>query len=503
MLSLFKNNKKKKKTSSKRSFDAAIRDRINNNWDVNPVSIDQDIRSSLKTLRNQARHLDSNSDYLRRYHTLLETGVIGHTGIMLQPSFKDSFGNINSKINDHLVEQFTAWARECDVKGVHDWLELQRLCLRGLARDGEAFFRIVKGSNHNQWQFALQMIDPSALDEQYNQDYDDTVGYSIKLSIKMDQWGKPISYFIKTDLPTGSHGVTTTEKGNKYFEIPANEMIHVFKPTVADQTRGIPFCVTAMKRLRILDLYEEAELVKARCASNKLGFFKRKNFEESNFGADEQDENGDYITEGSPGSFYVLPPDVEYQGVDWQHDSSYVEFVKQTLRGISSGLSIGYNELNNDLESVNFSSLRTAKTNTEDTYQEIQGLLIRKFISRVFSEWLETSANLTDLIKIPLREIHKYKYPTFVGRKWRYLDPIKDIKASILSVDNNLKSRHQIAAEQGLSVEQTLAELKKEQEMMEKLGIRVDSENNIDVDDEDLEEPEVKPSSKNKGKKRK
>lgn len=462
---------KTEKVKKSRSFAASVRDRINN-FDINPVNMDSSIKSGLSALRKQSRDLDKNSDYLKRFHTLLETHVVGSNGIKLQALFRDSKGELESKINTLLETNFNAWAREADVAGKNHWVDIQRLVVRTVARDGEAFVRMVRGTHHNKWKFSLQLLDSEYVDEQYNDGpFDD--GSRIKMGIKVDEWGKPLSYFFRTDMVDGKN--ITLHQGKNYLEIPASEIIHVFLPIAMQQSRGVPWCHTVIRRLNILGHYEESELVAARTAACKMGFFKRKEHAESRYDPNELDDHGNYVQDAQPGSFEYLDPGVDFQALNWEHDgSNYSAFVKQILRGISSGLNVSYNSLNSDLENVNFSSLRSGLLEEREFYKDIQAFIIRNFVSKVFKSWLETSTALSKELNISVRKVDKYLYPSFTGRRWQWIDPLKEVKASVIAVNNKLKSRSEIAAEQGRTIEDVFAELKNEEDQIEALGLSED-----------------------------
>ena len=467
-----KKTEKSEKSQKSRTFSASIRDRINN-FDINPVSMDSSIKSGLSALRKQSRDLDKNNDYLKRFHTLLETHVVGNNGIKLQALFRDGKGELETKVNTMLEQNFNAWAREADVAGKNHWVDIQRLVVRTVARDGEAFIRMVKGTNHNKWRFSLQLLDSELVDEQYNDGpFED--GSRIKMGIKIDEWGKPLSYFFRTDLVEDGRKVINYQ-GKNFIEIPAGDIIHVFLPVSMQQTRGIPWSHTVIRRLNILGHYEESELVAARTAACKMGFFKRKDYGETQYTGEQLDEQGNYVQDAQPGSFEYLAPGVEFQSLNWEHDgSNYSAFVKQILRGISSGLNVSYNSLNSDLENVNFSSLRSGLLEEREFYKDIQAFVIRNFVSKVFKSWLETSAALSKEVNISVRKVEKYLYPSFAGRRWQWIDPLKEVKASVIAVNNKLKSRSEIAAEQGRSVEDVFAELKNEEDQIEALGLSED-----------------------------
>jgi capsid protein len=61
--------------------------------------------------------------------------------------------------------------------------------------------------------------------------------------------------------------------------------------------------------------------------------------------------------------------------------------------------------------------------------------------------------------------------PTWLPRRWSWVDPLKDISAAILELKHGLNSRRRIAAESGVSIEDILSELFKEEELITEYGL--------------------------------
>jgi lambda family phage portal protein len=452
---------------SQRTFEAAIRDRTHN-WNVTPEEIDKDIRYSLADLRTVSRDLEQNNDYIKRYLNLLKTHIVGPKGVTLQASFKKPNGELDEEVNGTIEREFSRWSERPEVTGRMTLPEVERLIISSVARDGEALVRLVYGSK-NQYGIALQLIDPVALDVSLNQEYAD--GREIKMGVEVSEWGEPLAYYLKTSR-RGPGAVVID--GTDYVRVPAEEMIHVFRPDRVGQTRGFPWIHTSIRRLKMLQGYEQAELVAARVASSKMGFFTRQPGTDSSYEGEgqEHDSGGNIITDAKPGSFELLPEGVEFRPWTPEHPSgNYSAFVKTTLRGIAAGLGgISYNTLANDLESVNFSSLRQGLLEERSFYMTVQEWFIDGFMKPLYGKWLRASV-LSGKIVIPSKKLDDYMMPGFIPRRWSWVDPLKDVKAAIAAIDAGLKSRSEVIAEQGRSIEDVLAELKREELLAVSLGL--------------------------------
>jgi len=470
LLSLFQ---RKKKVVARRGFSGAEYSRLVSKWRGNIDDIDNLIYGSLATLRGRSRELSLNNDYMVRFLNLLRSNVVGQNGISLQCLFKDK-QKIQKDINDKIEEEFKIWSKKgvCDVTKKFSFQAIQKQVISSFARDGEALVRFVRGNNFNEFGLALQVLDVCLLDDRFNFQPTDKNQNIIKMGIELDAWGAPVAYYLKTK---GYGDNVYTYFGNNYTRVPANEILHIYDPVTPDQTRGFPLIHAAMKRLKMLGAYEEAEIVAAQVASSKMGFFTQD--EEGAYEGDdeeqEKDDDGNLIQEASPGAFELLPKGVKFQDWNPEHPAgNFSGFIKACLRGISSGMNVSYNSLASDLEGVNYSSLRAGLLEERDYYKLLQGFLIENFMQPVYEKWLETSF-LMGIIPIKAGDIRKYQNPKWLGRRWAWVDPLKETKANKEAVEAGFKSRRGVCIEEGRNIEDVFGEIKQEQELADKLGIKI------------------------------
>ena len=456
-----------KKPQQKKSFNAATTNNLYASWIPSNTTADIDIKKDLKSIRARSRELMRNDDYAKKFKRMIKTNVVGNNGIKLQNKAKDNNGTLDKKANETIETAFTKWGKKgnCDVTGRYSFTDIQKMAIGTLAEDGEVLIRKVKGFN-NEFGFALQLLEADHLDEQYN-DRDK----NILMGIEYDQWNKPVAYHLHKSHP-GNLGVgsydTTRER------VPANEIIHLFIPLRISATRGVPWMHTAMTRMKMINGYEEAELVGARLGASKAGFYIQKENEGEYAGDTVQ--NGTPVNEVTPGEFEVLPQGWDFKSYDPQHPSTaFKDFMKVVLRGISSGLDVSYNTLANDLEGVNYSSLRSGALEEREVWKDLQKWLGEHLLDDVFSSWLEM-ALLTKAVPLPFFKFDKFNNPTWLYRGFSWVDPLKDMQSNILAVKEGLKTHTQIASEMGLDLEEQYQQLAKEKELRVKYGITTISE---------------------------
>ncbi len=179
-------------------------------------------------------------------------------------------------------------------------------------------------------------------------------------------------------------------------------------------------------------------------------------------------------TEAEPGAIERLPRGLHFKEWDPAHpNDAYNDFVKGQLRAISTGLGLSYNKLANDLESVNFSSLREGNLAERETWKSLQEWLFDQWKRPQYDDWLEMALIAGAIKPLAPERIEKYKRVEFVGRRWPWVDPLKEQQANELSLNQGLRSRSEIIREMGRDPEEVWEEIRSENELMESLGVTV------------------------------
>lgn len=465
----------KPKTST-RKYAAAAVNRLTADWATSVLSADSEIHNDLRILRSRSRELWMNNDYARRFIRKTSVNVVGGSGVRLQVRAKDNDGKLLREINEYIESEFLRWSRKehCSSCGRLSWIDCQKLFIETIARDGEIIVRLVKGDG--EYGLTLQLLEADHLDEELNEVLAN--GNYIRMGIEFNRWNKPVAYHLLKEHP-GEYFSNKLKYDKQYERVPAAEIMHGFLLERAAQSRGVPWMHTAMGRLRMLGAYEEAELVAARIGASKMGFFVSPDGT-SYSGSDY--EHGSPIMEASPGTFEQLPAGMDVRMFDPNHpNSSFAYFEKAILRGIASGLDISYNTLANDLEDVNFSSIRHGALEDRDSYRTLQNWLIEHFCTPVFEVWL-LMAMTTAKLKLPIADYDQFNQPVWKARGWAWVDPLKENHANQIAINQKTKTRSQIAAEQGMDVEELFAQIAYEEELAREYGISLEKEYGISLE---------------------
>lgn len=457
-----------------RNFYAGALDRLTNSFKGTNLSINESLKRDLDKMRHRSRELVHDVDYGKKYINMVKTNVVGSKGVKLQARSKGSDGLPDTKDNKAIESAFADWGRmeNCTVTGKLSMTDVELIAIAAVATDGECLIRFVTGTAYK-YGFALQPIEADRLDTQLNRDSVNG-GNSIVMSVELDPFEKPVAYYILTKHPSET---TVTFGNRKYERIPADEIIHLFKPERIAQSRGIPWMHSAMRRLGMVAGYEEAELVAARGGASKMGFYYTETGEE--YKGDDKDANGNLIQEVEPGTIEQLPKNVRFEAYDPQHPTgAYNYFLRGTLRGASAGLNVAYTSLTGDLEAVNYSSIRTGLIEERENWRMLQGWFVEHFMVPVYERWLSAALTRGLIVnevgvKLPLHKKEKFLNVKWQTRGWAWVDPLKDQQASALAVSSGHMTNSAVVAAQGEDLEEIYETLQWENELATKYGLKL------------------------------
>lgn len=425
-----------------RAFAAAEVSRLTSSMQADHVGMNQDLEYSLRLMVGRSRNQAKNNDYVKKFLRMAQNHIVGPEGFRLHVPCTRPDGTLD--VADSLVVEaaFARWSRRgvCDVTGRLSFRLLCRLLVVCAARDGEALVRRVRRRGANDFGYQLQIIDPVLLDYNYRAELGN--GNRVRMGVEIDADNKPQAYHLLTNVEYGIQQRRT--------RVPASEIFHFFLSEEPDQVRAAPWIHTALRRLNDLGGYEQAAIIAARIGASKMGFYTQ---EASAPGGpvdpsqladgqeDPTDPNSELIKEADPGVFELLPEGVDFKtfNPDYPHQN-YEMFVKACLRGVASGLDVDYNTLANDLEGVNYSSIRHGMLETRENWMSLQNWFKESFLEPLYTEWLDMAFVSGQLAGLPVSKFAKYDCAQWQGRRWGWVDPLKDAEATVIKIENGLTS---------------------------------------------------------------
>ena len=452
----------------KRAYQSANTGRLFADFMESERSADSELYPVISRIRARSRDLARNNEYARRYLDLLKTNVVGERGFGIQVKALTTTGDLDMMGNEAIEMAFRSWAKKgnCTVDGKFSWVDAQKLVIEGLARDGEVFVIKHRSASFKD-SFSLEFIEPDQVDEEKSERLPN--GNEVRMGVELDKFRRPVAYHLLTYHP-GDYDFTTKTTSPKHIRVPADRVIHIYKSLRPGQTRGEPWLSPAIASLKQLNGWREASIVAARIGASKMGFFVSSGGD--GFVADDLDGNIP-IMDADPGTMHQLPTGVDFKAFDPQYPTGeFDSFHKSVLKGIASAMGVSYTSLANDLEATSYSSIRQGALEERDAYRNLQSFMVDHFIRPVYESWLESAMEM-GAFGIPLRQYEKFSNATeFRGRAWNWVDPQKEMTASINGMKAGILSLQDVASQYGKDTEELLAQIQRDKALMEQFGIK-------------------------------
>lgn len=373
---------------------------------------DYQARWDLKLLRAESQRFDrDNGLYTGTVNRLLDN--------ILGDGFRLQARTANKRTNARLEELWCEWGKECEVRGLDDWYDIERMVGRHIIVDGDAAaLKLDAGT--------LQLIEAERIDYPATQ-----IGKSrVENGVELDPVGRPVAFHICNYRPDG----TVDSKGMRYT---ADNVIFIAARNRISQTRGMPLMVPSFPMFHRINDVCDSEAVAWQLLSRLAVAINRKDAAEL---ADLTSTAGDDTTPPSMASRYhdigdaIIfngEPGETVQGIERTlPGADFPESIKAFMRLL--GLPIGFplELMLLDWSNTNYSSARAALLQAYRMLTRWQRMLMRSFHTPVY-EWKVKQWVEAGLIR-PSDDVleHDWFPPPFP-----WIEPLKDAEANALLVD--------------------------------------------------------------------
>lgn len=433
-----------------RSFEAARMGRRTQGWKATGSSANAEIFPALSVLRSRSRDLVRNNPYARRGLNILVRAMVG-TGIVAK----------FEKTADKAL--WDAWCKQCDADGLSDFAGLLELIERTRRESAECLvrFRIRRADDGLVVPLQLQVLEPDHLDLHKNERLSN--GNYTQGGIQFDAIGRRVGYWLYPEHP-GEVNVARSLRPESVF-VPADEVIHYFKRERPSQIRGAPELASVMMRLRDIDDYEDAEIVRKKLEACFCAFVTRTDDVGANFQAQTTKNRTEKL---APGLITDLKVGEDVKFSNPQSNAGYADYLRTALRAVSVGMGVTYEQLTGDLSGVNYSSIRAGLLDFRRMIEADQWLLmVPSLIVPIMNKWVTVS----NIYGRPVSPATSYVMP-----KLSSTDPLKEVLAEKEAIKAGLKSLTQAIGETGNDRDQVFAELAKDKADLQKIGVVVDTD---------------------------
>jgi lambda family phage portal protein len=401
-----------------------------------------------------------------------------------------------------LVEtKFNQWARsrKIDHAGLTNFYGLQALAARELFEAGEIFIRFHVRPRSWRLPVPLQM---QLIESEQVPIWKNTLsttgalvggdaavprGHSIRVGIEFDSDGRRTAYHMYRENP--GETMFYPQDALTFIRLPAEDILHSYKPKRAGQLRGEPLMVSVLATLYELDKYMDASLLKKQIASMFTAFITKSAPEAEMLPPDPITPNINLAAPPFPppgvqdshieaGTMYSLYANENIAFPQIPQENDIETFIRVNLHRVASGLGLTYEQLTGDLKGVNYSSIRAGLLDFRRKCEQFQrNVLVQQICQPTAERWLY-EAVLSGAVTLPgyMDEPDQYEDITWSSPKWEWVDPQKDISAARDEIRAGLTNRRQLVAERGDDIATIDAEAAEDYKQTDELGLVYDSD---------------------------
>lgn len=436
------------------AFDGGGDGRRTRNWIADGGGPNAVTLGNLTSLRRRSRDLVRKVPWLLSAVESTTADIVG-TGIRPLSQIADQAARVAI---DDLWEKH--WVFEADADETQSLYGQQYMAVRTMIEAGECFIRRRRRrlSDGLSVPMQVQILEPEFVPLTITAGMTPAKGNTIKQGIEFDPLGRRVAYWMYRNHPndlTGSGFLDTYS----VVRVPAEEVIHVYKPLRPGQVRGVPWLHSIILRARDLLEYEDAEVVRKKTAAMFLAFVKKNADGESPIPIDSDDYPEDFDDERpplslEPGSVQELDAgeDVEFaQPADV--GANFEPFVKMQLRAFAVAIGTTYEAMSGDHKDSNFSTARIGRINLNRRNAPVQDQFIFQYC-RPIRRWFMDAAFVSGALSLPgyADNPRQYLDDDWISPGWPYTDPEKEAKADVLQIQAGLASRKGKARERGRNV---------------------------------------------------
>lgn len=446
-------------------FEGAMAQRRLVAWRATQENLNSLLAAGGDTLRARARQIVRANPYAAN---AAESFVANAVGCGIKPSSLVT----DTAQKDEIHKLWSAWTDEADADGLTDFYGLQALAARAMFEAGECFvrFRPRRPSDGLSVPLQLQLLESEHLP--FNKNEAAANGNQIRCGIEFNAIGQRVAYHFYRRHPGDS-----TDPGSKsdIVRVPADQVLHLYRPMRPGQIRGVPWISPALVKLYLLDQYDDAELDRKKVAALFAGFITKTAPEDNILGEGTADAAGAAIAGLSPGTMQVLLPgeDIKFS-TPADVGGSYEPFQYRTTLAISAALGMPYTNTTGDLKAANYSSIRAGIVEFRRRLEQFQhATLVFQLCRPVWERWL-SDAVLAGELNLPgfAKKPRPYLPVKWIAPKWEWVDPLKDRQAEKIAQEMGWKAPSDIIEAEGQDVDETYRRIAEDQRRADDLGIR-------------------------------
>ncbi len=474
-------------------------------WWPSLLSADDEAMDARDALVARARDLYRNHPVVHGAVEKIADAVMGSRVMLDAKPMHDLLGkDINWALEWSLTAEaeFKVWGygpgHECDVAREASFGQIMRTALITRIVDGECLLVIRnKARGPRRYTTCIELVDTDRLTNPRG--YADNMklpnGNTIFGGVEYASDGEPVAYHIRVKHPMQFNTMGDNFRWVRIMRFTSNgkpQVVHSFRKHRANQKRGISALAPVIKRVRMNDNYDIAELEAALFDAINAGFVESPyptadvaagmapSGQDSNAGWSLAQQvayrsknkvglTGVRMIHGLPGEKFNWKQPARPAG-------NYPAFKGAGQHDMAAGLGLSYPQLSEDWADINYSSARTLLNEKWRGFDSMGEEFCDQVCSPIYAAWLE-EAVAVGTVKMPGGAARFYERRALIAfASWLRpgrgkIDPLKEENASDIAVNAGRSNNAIECANNGLDLYEVLVGKAREDLIREKLGM--------------------------------
>lgn len=432
--------------------------------------------SGIDTIVNRSRHMARNNPWVKASGEKYVANAIG-TGIQAKC--------VNGTKEQKKLRQkkWKRWCKVADADGQLIFEAMQALAVLEYREAGESFARIRqrRPADGLPVPLQIQLIES----EQCPRHYYSTAsnGNEIKEGIEFGPIGNRVAYWMYRKHPGDQHPGAVN--ASELVRIPADQIIHLYRPVRNGQLRGIPAISASLVLIFNQERLSDAVMDRQNTSGLFTGFFTKPVGSEGGSVLGEAAESQDADTDGTPiaglepGTMVELPAgwEVEFSNPP-QPGTEFAEYMRLNLLAFCAAAGIPVEVLTGDLRNISDRALKLILLEFHRLIEMDLWLhVIPMFCQRIRDAWWD-QAVLSGALDAPgyADDPDEYRDTLWVPQGWPYSHPVQDVDAEIKAVRAGFTSLTKVVLGHGEDPEETADEQVADNARADALGLKHDSD---------------------------
>ena len=413
-----------------------------------------------RAIRRRARELRENSSIVARYAALCKDNIIGPTGVTFSAYVPSTRGK-NDAASQDLEEKWYAWADDATPDN-RTLVQALRIMVESWKVEGEAL--AIMGLRGDR--LVIRPVDADLLDQDYSETRRN--GNVVEQGVETDATGRVVAYWIWDASEDDTARRTRTRWD-------ADDVLYIGHRTRPNQRRGISPLAPVMLLIHHLERTDEALVILNRTAASKMFQFVAQ----GEWASPLLDPDGNPLhpdaanEEVGPGAQWVPPYGYRAETINpGQPTPEYDVLSKSLQRRIAAGLNVAHVSLSGDLTEANYGSQRGGLIGERDGWIVDQQQVIDDVMRPLFARWLRTEV-MARRVQLPITAMPSQvvALSEWFGRRWAWIDPLKDAEGIKALLEMRLTSRTRELNKMGIDVRAIAEEIAAEEKVFAALNV--------------------------------